>query len=371
MIVEICRKKGSEPRNVIKKLKGMIILIAQEISFTPRMEKLEAFLRRVPTSDSKWYEALAELKRRLAGYRGEKSLDFHLSMLPDSEYLIFHGLRLLLGKYYFQIDILILCAKFALAMEVKNMSGELSFEKKLNQVIWKRNGTEERIQSPVQQARLQARKLKIWLLKHNCPDIPIHYMFVNSNEKTIIRIETGNEQILRYICNSENLIDRIEEKANYYQEDKLDSKEIKKIKRLLLANNTPDNPDILKAYNKTSQDIPTGVQCPNCNAIPIVYKNGKWHCQRCKAVSKTAHIPAINDYFLLIKQTITTRELCQFLHIGSINIGYKIMKSLNLSYTGNFRNRVYYQPKKALGPPLQLSWIYHLDIVYTKEKASM
>ena len=345
-------------------------MIALEICTTPRMEKLEAFLRRVPTSDPKWHEALVELKRRLAGYRGEKSLDFHLSMLPDSQYLIFHGLRLKLGNYYFQIDVLILCAKLALALEVKNMSGELSFQKELNQVIWKRNGVEERIQNPVLQARLQARKLKIWLLKHNCSDIPVHYMFVNSNDKTIINIEPGNQQILHYICNSENLLDRIEETASYYKINKLDSKEIKKIKRLLLNSHTPDNPDILKTYNKTSKDILIGVQCPDCKAIPMVYKNGKWHCRICQAISKTAHIPAIQDYFLLVKPTITTGELCEFLHIESINIGYKIMKSLNLPYSGNFRNRVYYQPEKRLGPPLQFSWIYNHGTAHTKEKAS-
>lgn len=345
-------------------------LIVQEICITPRMEKLEALLRRLLTTNPKWPEALVELKRRMAGYRGEKSLDFHLSMLSDSQYFIFHGLRLLLGQFYFQIDILIFCARFVLALEVKNMGGELSFEKNLNQVIWKRNGMEDRIQNPVLQARLQARKLKNWLLKHNCSDIPVHYMFVNSNDKTIIKIEPGNEHILHHICNSESLLDRIEEIATYYKTDKLDQKELKRIKRLLLTNHTPDNPDILKSFNLSAENVITGVQCPKCNVIPMVYIRGKWYCSKCKTISKTAHIPAIRDYFLLIKPTITTAELCQFLHIDSINIGYNIMKSMDLPYTGNFKRRVYYQPENRWEPPKEISWIHHADTVNIKEKAS-
>ncbi|MFK9091131.1 nuclease-related domain-containing protein [Bacillus salipaludis] len=324
----------------------MMQLIALELSPTPRMEKLEALIRRLLPSHPKWNDVLSDYKRRMAGYRGEKSLDYHMSMLPDQQYLIFHGLRLLLGEFYFQIDILILCSRFAIVLEVKNMSGIITFEKDFNQVTWKRNGEEERIKNPVLQARLQSKKLQNWLREHNCPEVPIHYFFVNSNDRTIISTETRNEQIIQHICNSENVVEKIEQIAKYNKTDRIDKKELKKIKRLLLTNHTPDNPDILKAFNLTPIDIITGVQCPESNTIPMVYKKGNWCCSKCKAISKTAHIQAIRDYFLLIKPSITKAELCRFLHINSIHIGAKILKSMNLPYTGNFKNRVYHQPSK-------------------------
>ncbi|CAH2717007.1 hypothetical protein BACCIP111895_04195 [Neobacillus rhizosphaerae] len=297
----------------------------------------------MPTSHPKWSVALADYKRRMAGYRGEKSLDFHLSMLPDSKYLIFHGLRLIYGQFYFQIDILLLCSIFAMVLEVKNMTGEISFEKDFKQVTWKRNEVEERIKNPVIQARLQVRKLKNWLRDHNCSEVPIHYFFVNSNEKTIIKTEPRNEQMIQHICNSENLLEKIEQITKYYNSDKLDKKELKKIKRLLLTNHTPDNPDILQAYNLSPKDILSGVQCPKCSSIQMDYKSGKWCCSKCKTLSKTAHIQTIKDYFLLIKPSITNAELCQFLHIDSGNIGYKILKSMNFPFSGKFKKRVYYQ----------------------------
>jgi hypothetical protein len=61
--------------------------------------------------------------------------------------------------------------------------------------------------------------------------------------------------------------------------------------------------------------------------------------------SKTAHIPAIDDYFLLIKPTITNAELRAFLHIDSIRVAGKILSTMNLPFTGKYKDRVYYQPQ--------------------------
>lgn len=320
-------------------------LIAQEMRMTPRMEKLEALSRRLSALNPKYPDVVAEYKRRLAGYRGEKSVYFYLCMLPEEDYYIFHGLRLFDGQFYFQMDFLLLCATFAMVLEVKNVAGELSFEKEFNQTMCKRNGAEERVKNPVLQAKLQAKKLKVWLRKHNCPEIPIQYFYVNSNERTLIKTEPHNEQMVLHICNSENLLERIEQIAAYYKKGKLDKKELKKMKRLLLTNHTPDDPNILQAFDLSAKDIITGVQCPDCLTIPMIYKGGKWCCLKCNLTSKTAHIPSIKDYFLLIKPSFTNAEICEYLHIPTIHIGYKIIKSMNLPYTGTFKNRVYHQPK--------------------------
>ncbi|HEY2422156.1 MAG TPA: nuclease-related domain-containing protein [Neobacillus sp.] len=320
-------------------------MIAKECSITLRIQKLEALLKgRLSPQHLKYSEVAAEYSNRMAGYRGEKSLDFHLSMLEDSKYYIFHGLRLLYRNYYFQIDNFLLCSSFGLILEVKNMAGELRFEKKFNQMFQKKKESIERKTNPVLQAKLQAIKLKKWLKEHNCPEIPIYYLFVNSNAKTIIMTEPGNEQINRFICNSEFLIEKITQLENANKTEILDSKELRKIKRLLLANHTPENPDILAHFNLSKKDSLTGVQCPECNYLPMYYKGGLWVCPKCRKKSKTAHLKALEDYFLLISPSITNKELRQFLHIDSINIAQKILFSMNLPFTGRFKDRVYHQP---------------------------
>jgi hypothetical protein len=321
-------------------------LFCKECTMSLRIQKLEILLQggRLPYNHPIYPEVVAEYKSRMAGYRGEKSLVFHLSMLPDEKYYIFHGIRLLYQGYYFQIDYLILCSAYALVLEVKNISGELKFEKDFNQTTCKKNGNEERIKNPVLQAKLQAKKLKGWLKEHNCTAIPIHYLVVNSNEKTTITSSSGNEQITRHICNSEDLIDKIDQIANFNKEEKLDSKEMKRIKRLLLSKHTPENPDILKQFNLSPSELLPGVKCPICSYLPMNLHNGIWCCPKCKLKSKTAHIPTINDYFLLVKPSITNAELRELLQIGSTSIASKFLTSMNLPFTGTYRNRVYHQP---------------------------
>ncbi|MGA5690485.1 nuclease-related domain-containing protein [Cytobacillus pseudoceanisediminis] len=73
--------------------------------------------------------------RGLAGYKGEQAIDFHLSKLPEKEFLIFHDLRLSSGKHFFQIDTLILNHASALILEVKNYGGTLYFDPDSNQLI--------------------------------------------------------------------------------------------------------------------------------------------------------------------------------------------------------------------------------------------
>lgn len=258
-------------------------------------------------------------------------------MLPEEKYHIFHNLRLQLGSYFFQIDILLLCTAFGLVVEVKNRTGEYFFQKYLNQTTLKN----QRISNPVLQARVQALKLNMWLQKYHLPAFPIHYLFVNSNEKATIKIEHGNEQILRYICNSEGLIEKITQTANFNKKEILVQKDLRKIKRLLLTNHTPDILDILNHFNLMEHEILPGVFCPRCDHLPITYIYGTWNCPECGCKSKTAHIPAVNDHFLLIKPTITNSELRQFLHISSPRVANYLLQNMDLTATGEYKSRIY------------------------------
>ena len=322
-------------------------LFVKECQKSVRLQKYEALIPRIPLNHPVLPEVQAEYKKWLAGYKGEKSLVFYLSMLPEAKYTIFHDLRLHLGKYFFQIDYIILCSAFALILEVKNRSGEYFFEKNLNQATITNNGATERIKNPVTQARLQAAKLNRWLQEHGCGELPILFLFVNANEKATIKLAPGTEPLLRNMCNSEGLLEKVSQIQNQYKEDKLDSKEIKKIRRLLLTNHTPDDPSLLNRFNLTEQNLLTGVQCLSCGYLPMKYQRGTWNCPSCNAASKTAHAKAVNDYFLLIKPSLTNAELRQLLHINSPRTANRLFHSMELPYSGTGRNRVYFYKNKT------------------------
>jgi hypothetical protein len=281
----------------------------------------------------------------MTGFRGEESvMNFHLEPIWNSNYRIYHDLRLLHGKYYFQIDILILCGYFALVLEVKNRSKDWYFDKVLNQASFDQNGKKERTKNPVFQARLQAFKLKEWLREHNFTGIPIQYLFVNSNEKANIIIGDDNKYKWN-ICNSEFLLERIDQIASQFKLELLGEKELRKINQVLLSKHTPENLDLLQKYNLAQKEILTGVHCPKCDYLPMIYYSGTWKCPKCRMESKTAFMDTLRDYFQIISPTITNAEARHFLQINSPKITHHLLSLMDLPSTGKFKDKVYYQPK--------------------------
>ncbi len=98
----------------------------------------EAALRRAPLNHPKIPYIEEDIRRQEAGYAGEKRVDTILENLPKQKYHILQGLRLTNEiEYHFQIDIVMLSPTHLLTIEVKNLAGELTFDKKAGQLIQK------------------------------------------------------------------------------------------------------------------------------------------------------------------------------------------------------------------------------------------
>ena len=97
---------------------------------------------------------------------------------------------------------------------------------------------------------------------------------------------------------------------------------------------------ILEVKNIMS-NLKNGVFCPECFYHSMKRKNGVWACYNCSFKSKDAHLAALIEYALLIKPTITNQELRRFLQIPSPSTANKLIASMNLSYTGETKGRVY------------------------------
>ena len=319
-------------------------LLIVKIRIVPlSMEVLEALLRRLSPFYKRRSEIELDYRHRLAGYDGEKRLDQVLKKLPDEEFHILNDLRLpCKDGGYFQIDSLLLTKSVAMILEAKNIAGELVFEK--NQFTRRQNGETERFINPVLQAYEQARELKAWMKRHNLRELPIEYFFVNCNSKTKVYAEPGMEYMLERVCTCEDVHHKMTELHSRYQKEMIGTKDLQLVEKLLMKEHTPlQIKDILQKYQIDSSEILTGVQCPYCQAIPMIYKRGKWICPKCSKTSNTAHIPAINDFFLLYKPWITNAEIRYFLHTPSPHIARRILISTGLPSSGKFKARVYYQ----------------------------
>ncbi|WP_169802788.1 nuclease-related domain-containing protein [Neobacillus soli] len=310
-----------------------------------------ALLRRLPKNHPSRPIIERDLKSWLKGYYGEKECSYYLSLLPEEQYYIFHGLRLT-DKKEFQIDLLILCQRFALIAEVKNLSKKLIFKKESNSVTKEFNNEEEGISNPILQVKRQKIQFVNWLGKVQMKGLPIERLVVISKTTTKIETTPNNLQIFNELIYAESLLDKLEELEMKYGKPTFNKRKIGQLVDLLLAHHHTPIPDILQKYKLAKDDIRSGVLCPKCQTVEMSYYSGKWHCLKCQLASKTAYFQAVDDYFLLINPTITRKQFGEFLHIEHTLIAGNLLRALNLTSTGSKRGTSYSLPKNQLLCPL-------------------
>lgn len=315
-------------------------MIVKKCSIPIKATLIEVTLKRIALDYPKRQALEAELGRKMAGYWGEQVVSSILEFLPKNECFIFHDLRLPGKPHPFQIDLLILSSSFFLILEVKNMAGELFFDDTFKQIIRTLNDQNDAFDDPILQVRLQRKKLLEWLSMKQLPPIPIETLVVSANSKAVLRAE--NKDLSKVIVRKNSLALKIEELREKHQQEIMTKKDLKKLANSLLKAHTPHIPKLLENYKISADDLAPGVHCPSCGVLPMKRKWGMWVCGSCSFTSRDAHLLALRDYTLLIKSTITNRELREFLQLESISVAAKILSRLNLSYTGSTKARVYH-----------------------------
>ena len=306
--------------------------------------KLEALLRRLPPIYDRRPKIEEELAISKAGHRGEQSLAYHLKFIQHKNYQIVKDIRLNhLEDLYFQMDTLILSGRFILNLDAKNMSGTLYFDQDFDQLIRTgQNGKVEAFLNPILQVQRQELQLQSWLKKHKFPPVPIVSLVLISNPSSIIKTAPQHIKLVqKVVFHSAKLPFILESLEKAYQKDILTTSQVNKLSKLLIKQNTPLLPDYLHKFKIRQSELLTGVHCPTCNTLPLTRAKGKWYCPVCEHYSVDAHIASLVDYFLLKGDTITNRECREFLQISSKDVAGKLLTSLNLPFTGSFKDRVY------------------------------
>lgn len=302
-----------------------------------RLKFLRAAIRRVPIDHPKRVQLESDFNKCKAGFYGERSLEYYLNLLPHNNYFIFHNLRLASPPHYFQLDFLILTTKFFLILEVKNMVGELHFDDQFHQLIRTVDGQSLAFDDPILQVLNQEDQLEGWLFERKLPIIPIESLVISANAGAVIK---GNHEIAKRVIRKNSLPLAIKELTDYYKEAK--SVDISRIVNEINKANNAYVPNLLTTYHMSHLELLTGVQCPECQALSMKRKNGKWHCVCCNHLSIDAHIMALHDYELLVSNSITNRELRRFLQLESNTIAYKLLQAMDLSYDGVGKSRHYF-----------------------------
>lgn len=318
-------------------------MIVKPIEYPYRALQLEALLSRIKANHPNISLINQDYQWKLAGYRGEKAVDFPLSFLPDEEYFILHDLRLWDGKHFFQIDVLVLHAKYALIIEVKNIVGELYFDTDLHQMIRIKGEEKEAFPDPILQVNRLTRQLKTWLAVHHFPDIPIYPLVVFSNTKSILRLTPTQIQTFKNtLIHKEYLPELIPKLTASYKTTFLPSNERKKLIKGLKRQHTPLDTEILHKYQVDKKDIITGIKCEGCNQFLMKKHMQHWYCTGCKHKERQLLIPNLKDYYFLFGEQITNSQLREFLQIESIYTSSRMLAKLNLKVTGTGKKTVHH-----------------------------
>ncbi|WP_080844084.1 NERD domain-containing protein [Cytobacillus gottheilii] len=322
-------------------------MIVKERSIPARIFSLEVLSERLLISHPKVPLIQQDLMKVSAGYKGEKAVSYYLDFLPPNDTFIFHSPRLPSGKHYFQIDYLILTQRFALILECKNFYGTLYFDQSFNQLIRTANDKEEGFQDPISQAKWQQQQLRQWLYNNNI-QLPIEFFVVISNPSTILKTNPQNQHALKKVIHGHSLLEKIEEVNQRYKIEHLDMTRIRKLNKQLLKSHTPDSFNALDRYGIRPEEIITGVRCPNCGHLPMMRAKRTWLCPKCGAKDRQAHVKALQDYFYLMGSSITNKQFRDFVHLESEDTAQKMLKTLNLSHSGEYKARIYHKPDRDL-----------------------
>ncbi|NMH71506.1 NERD domain-containing protein [Bacillus sp. RO2] len=305
------------------------------------IRKLEALLRRIDKNHPKRPQIEQDLAKRMAGYKGEQSMEYHLSFLDERKYYILHALRLKSSSNFcFQMDVLLLTSKYFLIIEIKNIIGQVTFENHFAQFIRSLNGIEEGFYNPLDQVKKQKLRLDSFIESQKMKRPPIKSLVCFTNPQTIIRSDS-RVKASQSVMHAHNLFSKLEELNQQFDSSIFTEKELLKISRKLLKQHCEEDINILERYDIKPEVIIKGVACPGCFNFAMNRKSGSWLCEKCNLKSKDAHLGTLEDYRLLFGKNITHQELKEFLGLATNSTTSKIIYSLGLTHCGSKYRRTY------------------------------
>lgn len=260
-----------------------------------------------------------------SGYKGEKALEYYLNFLPEDQFFIFHYLRLPDKYGHFQLDFLLLTIYFHLIIEVKNIYGNINFDK-FGQAFREIDDEVKVFSSPVQQVNLQHSRLMDWHRINDLPTVPIEKIVVYSRDDMYLRNLSNDKIISDLVMHRDKLLPKIKSYMEKYQTPRLTEKQIMEMSCKLMEEHCPEDFLLMEKLGMSSDQLIKGVFCPGCENVPMLWGYGKWHCSHCGFLSKTAHQPALADFVLLNQDFITNKQAREVLQLNSIHTTKRLLQ---------------------------------------------
>ncbi|RPF54137.1 NERD domain-containing protein [Aquisalibacillus elongatus] len=267
-----------------------------------------------------------------SGYQGELSIDFHINHILDPYHKL-HNLYIPFKTWHFEIDTLLLLEKFLLALEIKNLRGDVYLEHEAGIMRQSYQNEEKRYQCPIVQVEKQARQLNHWL-NHRGHKVPVETLvvFVNPNVKLH---NQHPKTIYPYV------LSHIYYKLKNHYRNAPTIKNRDEIASQLIKASTIPNPDVLSQYQLTFDDFEPGGICENCLQKSPKRQGWGWVCPSCHNKSLNNHIHTFKDLQLLFGPEITTTEAAYWLQT-STEVARYLLKKENYRKSGSHKRIKYH-----------------------------
>jgi hypothetical protein len=301
---------------------------------TKKIAGFEALLKRLPAHHEKNRTILEKLNNERAGAGGEERVDELLAGFePNYPYIIIQDLSL---PDRSQIDTIMITQDRLLILEIKNMRGRLRLQS--NPSVLSQNledGTLRYFKSPVVQAETAKIKMEKILKQIDC-NLPVQTVVIMAYPSQAIENVPKGATVW--------IADEL-----FYQLHRLKiGNKLQTVEQMnalghhLLAIDQKHQPFPLAPNLRINpQDIQAGVYCPRCRLRKMERVMRRWECGPCNLFSADAHLEAIDEWFMLIKPTITTNECKTFLGLQSLEAAKRALKRKNLEEAGGRRHRFY------------------------------
>lgn len=310
------------------------ILIVKQLTEPILLVKTDALNARLPPNHPMKENINHDARILRAGYNGEKSLSFTLSLISNSSNHIFHYLRIPDQYGHFQLDVFILTRLYGVIIEVKNIYGTVSFDD-MGQMIRTANEIEEGFHNPIEQIAVQEYRLRKWLKQKRYSNFPIEKIVVFSNSNTILRNFTNDRTLHEKVIHEAQLLSKLGKIANKYEKPSLTTRQWKRLTEKFLEAHTEQKIDILNKYGIHKNQLLKGVFCQSCKLPSMVRIHGSWKCAQCGEMSPDAHMAAFRDYYLLNGNVVSNREAREFLNVSSPDIVKQLLQNGPFEKLGN------------------------------------
>lgn len=309
----------------------IFIQLKREIS--TKLVALRRLHRRMSINHPQYIDVKRDLYN--AGYGGEEYIDSVLSTIHfPIPHTIFPNIRFLKKNIpSFQIDILVLTSAYALIIEVKNWGGKISFQD-IGQVLQKKDHIES-IDCPTIQPDYLRDNVQDWFNKHDFY-LPVHRVVILPDASTMI-YDAENRDI-HFAKELPTIIRKLNNLPLQLREDQFFTLS----RKISHANRPTESHSICQQYKILPSDLLKGIFCTKCNGPLIKESNRVYVCTYCLYIPDNPFYDVMVDWFTLIGNQISNRQLRFLSGIdASYTVGY-FMKKSQFPHSGMNKGTVYH-----------------------------